>query len=516
MIKRSKRLPIEGRDHTFVIHRIEDAQHSLEQAEKHYKDVKRRQCISDYNVAIKDLDSVYDKLLQVEETTQKLESSLKEIKVEKEGLEALVDDTKNRLVLAKARLLNLNVPTDKLEKPAKRNPVLDKAGAEILSEIGGEEEPLKGAVLAIPDDEQDVAIKNILDSGKTDEAIDLTSDNEKEKRKTPKGVDVHPENIEEQQNVIDVTSQSAVNVPPMPQNVVNVPQFAAKVPQTPQLAVNLPQTTHFATNLPQIGTEQQQNIVGINPPFTTDILKSALDSVGGIPQSQQSSMPQSFLKIVLPESAGGGEIWRPLSSVNPQIPLLQQNIGQSSMMSSMQSHIPIQQSFSQSLSSQQLMQQQQQQPQISGPSSSQMHDSSASQSGIPEGFRKTRYENTLEKINPQPEGQQKAGKRFFCALCLVNGIYTGYTKRFDLVKHLERCGKDPSDKPFKCQGYDNCTKSFARIDSLKQHIASDHTKAVLYTCKKCKKGFTRSSDATNHRKICFQEKEDDDAEPTID
>ena len=180
MIKRSKRLPIEGWDHTFVIHHIEDAQHSLEQAEKHYKDVKRRQCISDYNVAIKDLDSVYDKLLQVEETTQKLESSLKEIKVEKEGLEALVDDTKNRLVLAKARLLNLNVPTDKLEKPAKRNPVLDKAGAEILSQIGGEEpgeEPLKGAVLAIPDDEQDVAIKNILDSGKTDEAIDLTSDN---------------------------------------------------------------------------------------------------------------------------------------------------------------------------------------------------------------------------------------------------------------------------------------------------------------------------------------------------
>ena len=71
MMKRSKRLPIEGRDHTFVIHHIEDAQHSLEQAEKHYKDVKRKQCISDYNIAIKDLDSVYDKLLEVEETTQK-------------------------------------------------------------------------------------------------------------------------------------------------------------------------------------------------------------------------------------------------------------------------------------------------------------------------------------------------------------------------------------------------------------------------------------------------------------
>ena len=260
---------------------------------------------------------------------------------------------------------------------------------------------------------------------------------------------------------------------------------------------------HFTANLPQMVTDQQQQ-----PPISTDLLKTALDSVGGIPQSQ-ASLPQSFLKILLPESAGGGEIWRPLSNVNPQIPLLQPNLSQSSMISGIQPQIPIQQSLSQQISSQQFLQQQQQQQQLqisqqqqqqfSAPSSSQTQDSG----GIPEGFRKTRYENTLEKINPQPEGQQKAGKRFFCALCMVNSIYTGYTKRFDLVKHLERCGKDPSDKLFKCQGYADCTKAFARIDNLRQHIADVHTKAVLYTCKKCKKGFTRSTEATNHRKICF-------------
>ena len=117
-------------------------------------------------------------------------------------------------------------------------------------------------------------------------------------------------------NIVE-TGQTAVNVVQTPQNVVNMPQ----------IAVNMPQTPHFSTNLPQ-GIDQQQNIVGINPPFSTDILKTALDSVGGIPQSQQSSQPQSFLKILLPESAGGGEIWRPLSGVNPQIPFLQQNISQ--------------------------------------------------------------------------------------------------------------------------------------------------------------------------------------------
>ena len=122
---------------------------------------------------------------------------------------------------------------------------------------------------------------------------------------------------------------------------------------------------------------------------------------------------------------------------------------------------------------------------------------------LPEGFMKTKFEDTLEKINPVAERNQKAGKRFFCSRCMANAIYTGYTKRFDLTKHLERCGKEVTDKPFSCSGYGDCEKSFARIENLRQHVASAHTKETLYKCKKCGRGFSRSSEATGHRKICY-------------
>ena len=85
---------------------------------------------------------------------------------------------------------------------------------------------------------------------------------------------------------------------------------------------------------------------------------------------------------------------------------------------------------------------------------------------IPEGFRKHKFENTLEKIDPVHEKDQKAGKRFFCQLCMMNKIETGYTKRFDLTKHLTRCGKEGVEKPFKCTGYGACEKSFARVENL--------------------------------------------------
>ena len=42
-----------------------------------------------------------------------------------------------------------------------------------------------------------------------------------------------------------------------------------------------------------------------------------------------------------------------------------------------------------------------------------------------------------------------------------------------------------------------------RASNLRQHVARDHTKEVLYTCKKCGKGFFTSPEATAHRKLCY-------------
>ena len=121
---------------------------------------------------------------------------------------------------------------------------------------------------------------------------------------------------------------------------------------------------------------------------------------------------------------------------------------------------------------------------------------------IPPGYKATKYENTLEKIDlAKPTEGQKAPKRFFCLKCMLKKVETGYTKRNDLVHHLEKCG-EPVERKYVCTWKD-CSKSFMRASNLRQHVARDHTKEVLYTCKKCGKGFFTSPEATAHRKLCY-------------
>ena len=108
-------------------------------------------------------------------------------------------------------------------------------------------------------------------------------------------------------------------------------------------------------------------------------------------------------------------------------------------------------------------------------------------SAIPEGYKKTKWDFTLEKIDlSKPSSGQKVPKRFFCRKCMAKDVETGYTKCNDLSIHLQSCGKE-KEKKFKCS-YQDCTASYVRSDNLKQHIAKEHTKKILYTCKKCDKG----------------------------
>ena len=92
-------------------------------------------------------------------------------------------------------------------------------------------------------------------------------------------------------------------------------------------------------------------------------------------------------------------------------------------------------------------------------------------------------------------------RHLFCARCIKKQVKTGYTKRNDLVHHLEKCGLE-IEKKFICDWKD-CTKSFVRFSNLRQHVAKDHTKEKLYHCKKCKQGFFTSLEATAHRKLYY-------------
>ena len=74
---------------------------------------------------------------------------------------------------------------------------------------------------------------------------------------------------------------------------------------------------------------------------------------------------------------------------------------------------------------------------------------------IPQGYKKMKYEDTLEKIDLKPVTGQKAAKRFFCMKCMKQGVETGYMKRNDVNKHLDGCGS-VKEKKYKCT-YENCT-----------------------------------------------------------
>ena len=225
----------------------------------------------------------------------------------------------------------------------------------------------------------------------------------------------------------------------------------------PQNIVITPSSTVTSQNI--VTTSQNAIVTLLNvEESTANIIKTAMDI------AQVEPTPQTFIKI-------GNEIFQSVSQVQKQQVIKQ--------------HVSKQQPVEESI----------------------MPTESFT---IPEGFRKTKFENTLEKIDPVCEKDQKAGKRFFCQLCMMNKIETGYTKRFDLTKHLTRCGKEGVEKPFKCTGYGACEKSFARVENLRQHVASEHTKETLYKCKRCGKGFSRSSDASNHRRSCYQKDEEED------
>ena len=134
-------------------------------------------------------------------------------------------------------------------------------------------------------------------------------------------------------------------------------------------------------------------------------------------------------------------------------------------------------------------------------------ESAQKEKPIPEGFKATKWDHTIEKCDLKTIEGQKAPKRFFCKKCMDRGAETGYTKCNDLVKHLETCGQ-VKEKKYICN-YKDCGKSYMRYDNLRQHIAKDHTKQELYKCKKCNKGFHTSPEATAHQKICYTSKPDD-------
>ena len=153
--KGSKKLPIYGSNHSYKISELTDVKHHSKLAEEHYKEVKQRQCIHDYNAAVDNLSALYDNIMKAKEEEMELEEALKKVKVARASMEKCVTTGTDRLLLAKAKLQTLGTSTALLKK---MKPI--SQGTQV--ESGGDLHP----VVSIPEDESDKVLRALIESEK--------------------------------------------------------------------------------------------------------------------------------------------------------------------------------------------------------------------------------------------------------------------------------------------------------------------------------------------------------------
>ena len=379
--------------------------HHYKNAQEHYSEVKRHQCINDYNTAVNDLSELYHNVMQAKELEQELSGALKEVQTKITQLKSSITTCDNRLLLTKAKLQNLGIFTASLNKP---KPISQGTQSDL-----NEDEKENKEIVVIEDTEADKAVKKMLAS----ENISMTQ--------SQQGFDI----ITTQPSFTFATPQK-ITLNPQEQIMITLQNTGISVVTSQNATLGVVTMQKAATTL--------QNIV-----------------TGDIMQSQSVVTPQNI--------AGQQEIIIDADQIQytPVYPLGIVGV-----------------------------------PSAGLPNPSEQQQPACSSSTIPKGFKRTKFEDTLEKVYLKPVQGQKAPKRIFCAWCMKADVEIGYTKQNDLSKHLEGCGV-PKEKKFKCN-YENCNAAYIHQDNLKQHIATEHTKQFLYHCKKCQKGFTSSPLATAH------------------
>ena len=367
---RSKRLPVVGSNHSNKISELTDLKHHYRLADEHYKEVKRLQCIHDYNTAVDELGTLYDHVMHAKEEELELSVALEKATEARKTMEKWVKSGQDRLLLAKAKMQKAGVSTSELHKmkPISQGVQVELPKTSQISETTSELQP----VVMIPETEADTAIKAML--------------------------------VSEKQKADEVE--------------LNV--------------------------LPGVSTDY----VGILPKGTIAVVSKSTTPVKTATSTVIASTSTALTDLTT------------TSGVPIEVEVIN----------------------------------------LTG-------ETAEKEKPIPEGFKGTKWDHTIEKCELTTIPGQKAPKRFFCKKCMDRGAETGYTKCNDLVKHLETCGQ-VKEKKYICD-YNDCGKSDVRYDNLRQHIAKDHPKQELYKCKKCNKGFTTSPEATAHRKICHPSKPDD-------
>ena len=124
----------------------------------------------------------------------------------------------------------------------------------------------------------------------------------------------------------------------------------------------------------------------------------------------------------------------------------------------------------------------------------------------------TKYKPDIKyKQNEERKNQyffDTGSKLFKCKVASINSVVCtkAYRTKSAWNNHYKQIYgiKKPKCK-FHCSKYDGCTRVFAQIQQLNEHIFVDHNKGS-FKCKKCDKTFKRSQRRSRHEKSDHQYK----------
>ena len=154
--KKSKRLPVRGPDHSYKISELKNVQYHEQKAKEHYQEVKRNQCIADYNIAVDNLSELYDNIMLAQEAEEELKAEMTEVKNQISGMKKLMQKASDRLLLCKAKLQQVGISINELKKV---KPVSQGIQIDEDIQITGETHANK---VEIPEDEGDLAAKALI------------------------------------------------------------------------------------------------------------------------------------------------------------------------------------------------------------------------------------------------------------------------------------------------------------------------------------------------------------------
>ena len=115
---------------------------------------------------------------------------------------------------------------------------------------------------------------------------------------------------------------------------------------------------------------------------------------------------------------------------------------------------------------------------------------------IPVNILTTPTAPTSEEVSVRWGRILKGQHKYFCPECKQ-----GFTKPGDVKVHQRDSCLNKGKKLYSCD-FEGSDKSYAKQQSLRDHVAKVHLKTTRYSCQFCGEKFATNNDVVTHRKMC--------------